>query len=183
MTKHDDAPKAPGNEFDEFEEWEDAGDEAGDAGGHQGDEGAADDAGADAPDEFGVADDFDVPAEEPPAAAAPARPAAPRVSAPAPRAPVTPPVPKQTMPQTPPAKFDAAALDLAPDVPVQVIAVIGKRGVTLKELMELRQGQVIDLKRPPNETVDVVVNGKLFARGELVEIDGKMGVRIIKLSR
>ena len=59
---------------------------------------------------------------------------------------------------SPPKKFDQAALDLAPDVPVQVIAVMGKRGISVKELMELRMGQVIDLKRPPNETVDVVVN-------------------------
>lgn len=85
--------------------------------------------------------------------------------------------PKSQMPE----KFDKAALDLAPDVPVQVIAVVGKRGITIKELMEMRMGQVIDLRRPPNETVDVVVNGKLFARGELVEIDGKMGVKILKL--
>jgi flagellar motor switch protein FliN len=77
----------------------------------------------------------------------------------------------------------SAALDLAPDVPVQVVAVMGKRGVTIKELMDMRMGQVIDLKRPPNETVDVVVNGKLFARGELVEIDGKLGVKILKLVR
>lgn len=82
-----------------------------------------------------------------------------------------------------PKKFDNAALDLAPDVPVQVVAVMGKRGISVKELMELRMGQVIDLKRPPNETVDIVVNGKLFARGELVEIDGKLGVRILKLSK
>jgi len=88
----------------------------------------------------------------------------------------------EAKPPVPP-KFDRAALDLSPDVPVQVIAVIGKRGITIKELMELRMGQVIDLKRPPNETVDVVVNGKLFARGELVEIDGKLGVKIIKLAR
>ena len=82
-----------------------------------------------------------------------------------------------------PKKFDHAALDLAPDVPVQVIAVMGKRGISVKELMELRMGQVIDLKRPPNETVDIVVNGKLFARGELVEIDGKLGVKILKLAK
>lgn len=80
-----------------------------------------------------------------------------------------------------PEKFSKAALDLTPDVPVQVIAVMGKRGITIKELMELRMGQVIDLKRPPNETVDIVVHGRLFARGELVEIDGKLGVKIIKL--
>lgn len=108
------------------------------------------------------------PAEEKPRGPVPRRPATAKAAKPQPKI---------------PQKFDAAALDLAPDVPVQVIAVMGKRGVTIKELMEMRMGQVIDLKRPPNETVDIVVNGKLFARGELVEIDGKLGVKILKLVR
>ncbi len=112
------------------------------------------------------------PAEEPPAAApeVPQPPAAKLPEEPAPE-------PGQGR------KLDMAALDLAPDVPVQVVAVIGKRSITMKDLMELRMGQVIDLKRPPNETVDVVVGGKLFARGELVEIDGKLGVKILKMVR
>lgn len=119
------------------------------------------------------------PAPAPKAAAAPKPAKAAKTKVPAKAKAPAKPAPKAS----PPKKFDQAALDLAPDVPVQVIAVMGKRGITIKELMELRMGQVIDLKRPPNETVDVVVNGKLFARGELVEIDGKLGVRILKLAK
>ena len=75
------------------------------------------------------------------------------------------------------------ALELAPDVPVQVVAVMAKKNISMRELMQFHAGQVIDLNRPPSEQVDVVANGKLIARGELVEIDGKLGVRIVKLVR
>lgn len=70
---------------------------------------------------------------------------------------------------------------LAADVPVQVVAVLGKRSFTMKDLMNFHMGQVVDLYRPANETVDLVVGGKLIAKGELVSIDGKLGVKIVKL--
>ncbi len=72
---------------------------------------------------------------------------------------------------------------LAPDVPVNVVAVIGKVKTNVGLLMKYRIGQVIDLARPPGETVDVVANGRLIARGELVEMEVKMGIRILKMVR
>lgn len=168
MKKRDEdmTPEA-GDEFEAFEEWEGE-EQEGES--PEVEEGFAEDAPAEHPEEFPEEE----PQEEPPGEAleeAPDEKAAEEVPAAAPE-----------QPQAPPS-LEGAALDLAPDVPVQVVAVMGKRGVTIKELMEMRMGQVIDLKRPPNETVDVVVNGKLFARGELVEIDGKLGVKILKLVR
>lgn len=83
-------------------------------------------------------------------------------------------------------KPDAAAkeaFNMTADVPVQVVAVLGKKTVSVKELVGLKMGQVIDLARPVNETVDLVAGGKLVAKGELVDIDGKMGVRVTKLVR
>lgn len=73
--------------------------------------------------------------------------------------------------------------ELAPDVPVSLVAVIGKTTTNVGELIKYRMGQVIDLARPPGETVDIVANGRLIARGELVEMDGKLGVRILKMVR
>jgi flagellar motor switch protein FliN/FliY len=70
---------------------------------------------------------------------------------------------------------------LASDIPVQVVAVLGKRSFSMQDLMNFHVGQVVDLYRPANETVDLVVGGKLIAKGELVSIDGKLGVKIIKL--
>lgn len=91
--------------------------------------------------------------------------------------------PEPLAPQTPAAEepFSDALLDLAPDVPANLVAVIGKRTTSVGELMKLRIGNVIDLGRPPGETVDLVVNGRLIARGELVDIDGQLGVRILKM--
>jgi flagellar motor switch protein FliN len=84
-----------------------------------------------------------------------------------------------------PAKLSASSefAALAPDVPVSVMAVIGKKTISVGELIRYKIGQTIDLQRPPNETVDLVANGRLMAKGELVDIDGRLGVRIIKLVR
>ncbi len=79
--------------------------------------------------------------------------------------------------------FPESLLELAPEVPVNLVAVIGKTTTSVGDLMALRMGQVIDLGRPPGETVDVVVNGRLIARGELVDMDGQLGVRILKMVR
>lgn len=73
--------------------------------------------------------------------------------------------------------------ELAPDVPVNLVAVIGKTTTNVGDLIKYRIGQVIDLGRAPGETVDVVANGRLIARGELVDMDGKMGVRVLKMVR
>lgn len=70
---------------------------------------------------------------------------------------------------------------LAADMPVQVVAVLGKKTITVGDLVGLKKGEVVELNRFPNEAVDLVANGKLMAKGELVEIDGKLGVRIIKI--
>jgi flagellar motor switch protein FliN len=78
-------------------------------------------------------------------------------------------------------EFSEGLLDLAPDVPVNLVAVIGKTTTTVGDLMRTRVGGVIDLGRPPGETIDLVANGRLIARGELVEMDGQLGVRILKM--
>lgn len=72
-------------------------------------------------------------------------------------------------------------MDLAPDIPVQVVAVMGRKSVTVKDLLALRMGQVVELDKVPGETVDLVANGKLIGKGELVEVDGKLGIRVLKL--
>lgn len=110
-------------------------------------------------------EELEVPGlEEPPAEAAPKAPA--KAKAPEPLT---------------EEEFSEALLDLAPDVPVNLVAVIGKSVTNVGDLMKTRAGSVIDLGRPPGETVDLVANGRLIARGELVEMDGQLGVRILKM--
>lgn len=91
------------------------------------------------------------------------------------------PPPQATSQPAPAMVPDIRALGLTADVPVQMVAVLGKKTATVKEIISLKKGQVIELNRFPNEAVDLVANGKLVAKGELVEIDGKLGVRIIKI--
>lgn len=72
-------------------------------------------------------------------------------------------------------------MGLSPDIPVQVVVVMGRKGVTVKDLLEIRMGQVIDFEKTPADPVDLVAGGKVIGKGELVEVDGKLGVRVLKL--
>lgn len=75
------------------------------------------------------------------------------------------------------------AYQMTADVPVQVVVVMGKKTISVRELADMKMGQVVDLSRPVNEMVDIIAGGKLIAKGELVDIDGKMGVRVVKMVR
>jgi flagellar motor switch protein FliN len=72
-------------------------------------------------------------------------------------------------------------IDLIIDVPLQVTVVLGKSKKSIKEILELGMGSVIVLDRLAGEMVDVLVNGKVFARGEVVVIDDNYGVRITEM--
>ncbi len=72
-------------------------------------------------------------------------------------------------------------LDLAPDVPVSFVAVIGRKEITVGDLMTLKSGEVIELNRLPSDGVDLVVGGRVIGKGELVDVEGRLGVRILKL--
>ena len=78
---------------------------------------------------------------------------------------------------------DAAAASLLDDVTVAMVVELGRVMVSAADVMGLRPGQVIELSRAPGEPVDLVVDGKRIGKGELVEIDGELGVRILSLAR
>jgi flagellar motor switch protein FliM len=75
------------------------------------------------------------------------------------------------------------AAGLLDDVTVAMVVEVGRVMVSAADVMGLRPGQVIELSRAPGEPVDLVVDGKKIGKGELVEIDGELGVRILSLSR
>lgn len=79
-------------------------------------------------------------------------------------------------------EFDKSNIDMIIDVPLQVTVLLGKSKKSIKEILELGRGSVIVLDRLAGEMVDVLVNGKLFARGEVVVIDDNYGVRITELT-
>lgn len=70
-------------------------------------------------------------------------------------------------------------LDLLMDVSVTLSVEIGRSRMPIKELLGLNQGSVIELQRDINDPLDLMVNGTLIARGEVVESNGKFGLRLI----
>lgn len=69
------------------------------------------------------------------------------------------------------------------DVPVPLVAELGRINCRARDIMYLRVGQILELNRSPHEPLDLVVQGQSIGRGELVEVDGKLGIRIISLHR
>jgi flagellar motor switch protein FliN/FliY len=80
----------------------------------------------------------------------------------------------------------AKDLEAVFDVPVQVSAVLGKAAMEVSQLLKLSSGAVIELDRKVGEAIDIYVNNRLVARGEVVVIDDRLGVtmtEIIKTER
>jgi flagellar motor switch protein FliN/FliY len=80
----------------------------------------------------------------------------------------------------------AADLEAVFDVPVQVSAVLGRARMEVGELLKLGPGMVLELDRRVGEAIDIYVNNRLVARGEVVLVEDKLGVtmtEIIKADR
>ncbi|MEL6200414.1 MAG: flagellar motor switch protein FliN [Pseudomonadota bacterium] len=69
-------------------------------------------------------------------------------------------------------------LDLILDVPVTLALQVGSTIISIRELVNLAEGSVVALERSASEPLDVLVNGTLVARGEIVVVDGQFGVRL-----
>ena len=70
-------------------------------------------------------------------------------------------------------------LSMILDIPVQLSLEVGSTEQTIEQILALAQGSVIELNRKAGEPLDVKVNGTLIAHGEVVESQGKYGIRII----
>lgn len=75
--------------------------------------------------------------------------------------------------------------DLSPvyDVPVRVQAILGRARMPVEKLVALGMGDVIELDRKVGEPVDIMVNNRLIARGEIVMIDNRLGVTLTEIIR
>ena len=67
------------------------------------------------------------------------------------------------------------------DVPVQVSAVLGKTTMPVHQLLKLGRGAVIDLDRKIGEAIDIYVNNRLVARGEIVVIEERLGITMTEI--
>ncbi len=75
------------------------------------------------------------------------------------------------------------AADLEPvyDIPVHVSAVLGKTRMQVSELMKLSNGVVVELDRKVGEAIDIYVNNRLVARGEVVVVEERLGVTMTEI--
>src|SRR6188472_263451 len=75
----------------------------------------------------------------------------------------------------------AADLEAVFDVPVQVSAVLGRSRMDVGELLRLGPGSVLELDRRVGEAIDIYVNNRLVARGEVVLVEDKLGVTMTEI--
>ena len=79
-----------------------------------------------------------------------------------------------------PQKTDGSSrrLDMLLDVPLEVNVELGRTRMTIQDLLQLGPGSVIELDKVAGEALDILVNGRLVARGEAVVVNDKFGIRI-----
>ncbi|AJE15804.1 flagellar motor switch protein FliN [Pseudomonas sp. S5(2021)] len=102
-----------------------------------------------------------------PAAAAPAAPRAPLEDFDNP--------PKSNGPQL---GLEGPNLDVILDIPVSISMEVGSTEISIRNLLQLNQGSVVELDRLAGEPLDVLVNGTLIAHGEVVVVNEKFGIRL-----
>lgn len=78
-------------------------------------------------------------------------------------------------------KITSTNMDLLMDVSLRVTVELGRTRMTLRQVLELQNGAVVELERLAGDPVDIFVNERLIARGEVVVVDDKFGVRITEL--
>ncbi|MCF8466046.1 MAG: flagellar motor switch protein FliN [Sneathiella sp.] len=75
----------------------------------------------------------------------------------------------------------AADLEAVFDIPVHVTAVLGKSRMRVSQLLKLGRGAVIELDRKVGEAIDIYVNNRLVARGEVVVVEDRLGVTMTEI--
>lgn len=75
-------------------------------------------------------------------------------------------------------KHNGQDLDVILDIPVSISMEVGSTSISIRNLLQLNQGSVIELDRLAGEPLDVLVNGTLIAHGEVVVVNEKFGIRM-----
>jgi flagellar motor switch protein FliN/FliY len=79
--------------------------------------------------------------------------------------------------------FAGQNFDVLAAVPLRLSVEAGSTSLALAELLALKEGSVIELNRQTGELLDVLVNGTVVARGEIVAVDGRFGIRIVEVAK
>ncbi len=77
--------------------------------------------------------------------------------------------------------FEESGLEILMDIPLEVSVELGRVKMQIREVVELGAGSIVEIDKAAGEPVDVLVNGRLVARGEVVVIDDNFGVRITEI--
>lgn len=88
------------------------------------------------------------------------------------------PVKFQNFEDTPPIRAIKKNLDILQDVSLHISVELGRTKSSIREVMEMEKGSIVELDKIAGEQVEVFVNGKLVAKGEVIVIEDKFGVRV-----
>ena len=78
-------------------------------------------------------------------------------------------------------EITSSELEAVYDIPVQVSAVLGKQTMQVSQLLKLGRGAVVELDRKVGEAIDIYVNNRLVARGEVVIVEERLGVTMTEI--
>lgn len=84
----------------------------------------------------------------------------------------------QAQPATKPANAQVQSLDFILDIPLKVTVELGRTKMAIRDVLQLAQGSVVELSKFAGEPLEVLVNDKLIARGEVVVVNEKFGIRL-----
>jgi len=77
-----------------------------------------------------------------------------------------------------PVQEEKPDLDFILDIPLDITVELGRVKMLVNDLLQVGQGAVIELNKPSDEPVEIYINNKLIARGEVVVVDEKLGIRV-----
>lgn len=80
-------------------------------------------------------------------------------------------------------EFQKENLEVVYDIPVEVMVVLGKASMSINQILKLAKGSVLELDKNVGEPVDMYVNGKLVAKGEVVIVENKIGITLTELTK
>ena len=64
------------------------------------------------------------------------------------------------------------------DVPMKIMVQLGNRSITIREILQLKENSIVELPKSAGENVDILLNGKLLAYGEVIDMEGSAGIRL-----
>ncbi len=87
-------------------------------------------------------------------------------------------IPAETLKDNESMQKDKYDVDLIIDIPLDVSVELGRVRMIVNDLLQLGQGSIIELNKPVGEPLEIFINNKLVARGEVVVVDEKFGIRV-----